>query len=471
MAPFLNLQNVALCSALEEKFGSVFYAKLTKAQQDKGSKRSAAFNDLGNQKTQQFIAAVVRRAVAVITSIVKENGNVGYDERFSSQGGTTDVGMHTGGRPRDTCSPLVQTVIDQNLCCGQGLFRKTMVMFKMNLLQLYVTETQDTFGREINIKDGCASVDNMFFMLQDVVQSAIELLESGYDVSSLNEKCSRLRATIEEFVNALNQQTMIRYRPPSSTVTKQLNTLECGVNVNSPKRDWECNTLENSETRHNRVLTNPERCWFLDGVTCSLETLLQWGQADATPKSYKCTLVLRTFETFMFERSLKLSGDADHILRGAALTWAGSTGVILNPFNATSISIVDSFIEQMPQSVADFQWMNAWPGQGSLRSYPKQQLRKLQCILLDDKLPWSHSCVETIVRQTLYQIGDLTEEDPKMLWKTDMLEEESGLQTFCAVLKLAANKLEQTPSCFENIPLLSELSGYLHQFTRDMQNL
>ncbi|ETI50765.1 hypothetical protein F443_05761 [Phytophthora nicotianae P1569] len=353
--------------------------------------------------------------------------------------------MHTGGRPRDTCSPLVQTVIDQSLCCGQGLFRKTMVMFKMNLLQLYVTETQDTFGREINIKDGCASVDNMFFMLQDVVQSAIELLESGYDVSSLNEKCSRLRATIEEFVNALNQQTMIRYRPPSSTVTKQLNTLECGVNVDSPKRDWECNTLENSETRHNRVLTNPERCWFLDGVTCSLETLLQWGQADATPKSYKCTLVLRTFETFMFERSLKLSGDADHILRGAALTWADSTGVILNPFNATSIR--------------------------SLRSYPKQQLRKLQCILLDDKLPWSHSCVETIVRQTLYQIGDLTEEDSKMLWKTDMLEEESGLQTFCAVLKLAANKLEQTPSCFENIPLLSELSGYLHQFTRDMQNL
>ncbi|KAF1784700.1 hypothetical protein GQ600_15919 [Phytophthora cactorum] len=107
---------------------------------------------------------------------------------------------------------------------------------------------------------------------------------------------------------------------------------------------------------------------------------------------------------------------------------------------------------------------------GSLRSYPNQQFRKLQCALLDDVLPWSLSCVETIVRQTFYQISDLTEEeDPEMLWKADMLHGENGLQTFCAVLKLTATKLEQTPRCFENIPLLSELTGYLHQFSADAQ--
>ncbi|KAG3110347.1 hypothetical protein PI125_g10077 [Phytophthora idaei] len=188
---------------------------------------------------------------------------------------------------------------------------------------------------------------------------------------------------------------------------------------------------------------------------------------------------------------------ADPILRGTALTWKDSTGVTLNPFNASSTSVIDSFIERMPQSFKDFQWMNAWPGQdntrgnmvyanlhkrpeelektsfialGSLRSYPNQQFRKLQCALLDDVLPWSLSCVETIVRQTFYQIGDLTEEeDPEMLWKADMLHGENGLQTFCAVLKLTATKLEQTPRCFENIPLLSELTGCLHQFSADAQ--
>ncbi|KAG3000849.1 hypothetical protein PC118_g116 [Phytophthora cactorum] len=170
---------------------------------------------------------------------------------------------------------------------------------------------------------------------------------------------------------------------------------------------------------------------------------------------------------------------------------------MLNPFNASSTSVIDSFIERMLQSFKDFQWMNAWPGQdntrgnmvyanlhkrpeelektsfialGSLRSYPNQQFRKLQCALLDDVLPWSLSCVETIVRQTFYQISDLTEEeDPEMLWKADMLHGENGLQTFCAVLKLTATKLEQTPRCFENIPLLSELTGYLHQFSADAQ--
>ncbi|EEY58354.1 uncharacterized protein PITG_01010 [Phytophthora infestans T30-4] len=196
---------------------------------------------------------------------------------------------------------------------------------------------------------------------------------------------------------------------------------------------------------------------------------------------------------------LKAECVIDPMLRGTALTWNDPTGVTLNPFNATSKSVTDSFIEQMPQLFEDFQWMNAWPGDddtrgnmvyanlhkrpeefekslfialGSMRSYPFQQFRKLQCVLLDDKLPWSHSCVEIIVRQTLYQIGELTaEEDPEMLWKTDMLQGENGLQTFCAVLKLAATRLEQTPRCFENIPLISELSGYLYQFTRDAKSI
>ncbi|UIZ28931.1 hypothetical protein KXD40_007205 [Peronospora effusa] len=46
-----------------------------------------------------------------------------------------------------------------------------------------------------------------------------------------------------------------------------------------------------------------------------------------------------------------------------------------------------------------------------------------------------------------------------------MLSGEEGLETFCATLGAIANQLEQTPRRFEAIPLLSELAGYLHQFT------
>ncbi|KAG6975150.1 hypothetical protein JG688_00002685 [Phytophthora aleatoria] len=71
---------------------------------------------------------------------------------------------------------------------------------------------------------------------------------------------------------------------------QQLSAFECGVNIDSPKRDWNLNTQESSETRHTRVLTNLERFWFLDGATCSLDALLQWEKVNSAPISYKCIL-------------------------------------------------------------------------------------------------------------------------------------------------------------------------------------
>ncbi|EGZ11143.1 hypothetical protein PHYSODRAFT_520653 [Phytophthora sojae] len=181
------------------------------------------------------------------------------------------------------------------------------------------------------------------------------------------------------------------------------------------------------------------------------------------------------------------------ILRGTSLTWKDSRREVLNPFNVAPTSAINSFIERLPEPFPHFQWMNAWPGGddtrgnivyakarqqpevfekaaflalGSLRAFPNQQFRKFQWALLDDVLPWSHTCVGTIVRQALYQVGDLTDEaEPRLLWKTDMLRGDEGLKTFCATLETIAVKLEQTPRSFENVPLLSELAGYAHQFT------
>ncbi|KAI9996430.1 hypothetical protein PInf_014153 [Phytophthora infestans] len=128
--------------------------------------------------------------------------------------------------------------------------------------------------------------------------------------------------------------------------------------------------------------------------------------------------------TFGFARKFGLNSASivDTYDREVNIWEAHVKRVTLNPFNATSKSVTDSFIEQMPQLPEEFE-KSLFIALGSMRSYPFQQFRKLQCVLLDDKLPWSHSCVEIIVRQTLYQIGELTaEEDPEMLWKTDMLQ-------------------------------------------------
>eukprot|EP00644_Phytophthora_capsici_P009382 jgi/Phyca11/543907/estExt2_Genewise1Plus.C_PHYCAscaffold_130295 len=182
-------------------------------------------------------------------------------------------------------------------------------------------------------------------------------------------------------------------------------------------------------------------------------------------------------------------------LVGTSLTWVGSSDVKIDPFAATDSSVITSFVEDLPWSLQKLQWMNDWPGEGdtrgnmvyanflqqpddfekasfvalaSLRAFPNQQYRKLMWALLDDILPWSDSCVGTIVRQSLYQVGTLTDEaNPQLLWKSDMHRGTEGLGTFCATLDGIAKKLEHTPRDFENVPLLSELAGFALQYSSD----
>ncbi|KAI9912488.1 hypothetical protein PsorP6_005450 [Peronosclerospora sorghi] len=167
----------------------------------------------------------------------------------------------------------------------------------------------------------------------------------------------------------------------------------------------------------------------------------------------------------------------------------------LDPFRANQASILMDYIERLPPAFHSMQWMNAWPGEGdtrgnmvyaslqrqpedfekvafvvlgSLRAFPNQQFRKLQWALLDDILPWANPCVEIIVRQSLYQVGVLTDElSPQLLWKTDMFQSDEGLERCCDTLKIVADKLTQTPRSFESVPLLSELAGFVSQYAAD----
>ncbi|GMF56711.1 unnamed protein product [Phytophthora fragariaefolia] len=829
----------------EAKFSTTFASELRKAQSSKGSDRSAATNDMGHQKTPQFIDAVVKRAIGILKPGGQKVGVVSAAPR----GGTTDVGLHTGGRARDTCWPIVQAAIAQNLCCGAGLFRKSMVGYQLKLLQSAVNTAESTFcGDKIDLGGGCTLVDDLFYMLQVIVQNTVELLEGGYDVSVLMTQYAKLRSTIDGFVDILNQATAGQYVLPENTILQQLTKLSGGRKVGSPKRITDSGNTESSEDHHQRAWANLGGCCFLSGLSCSLSELLRWSQSSKAPEAYQSILVLRTMEVFMFEKALLLSGDSrgyqtngdmldlehmqtlvqqyqqvvkqwcqrprmtavldveqrsremlimwiafclvhqkcvaevplcaqynialnwedlkvavlrdqaaivalqhvakyirswnvatggqplfhltnqeptfefgqtfglsdsnmltvynrevtiweahvqrnwsviqkkkqeairlrneitqlhedlqskqilrenenerlrsqypvsmydrrvkaqltreikkirsvvkqkestlsgtlavppylvrplppakcdaiqvifmlsmprnieilgglcliaqralapvqvmsgmtnlpnlstrtwqqfyyerapirafqatsvvftaspapfslprtlgpttvnglysvsqyssecvwDPTLHGTALTWTDASGRKVNPFGAAQTCVIDSFIEKLPQSIQKFQWMNAWPGEGDekgnvvyanlhqqpddyekvafialglLRAFPNQQYRKLQCALWDDILPWSDACVQIVVRQSLYQVGVLTDEtDPRQLWKTDM-HDGQDLHTFCATLWCIANKLEQTPRRFESVPLLSELAGFVSQYSYDSRTI
>ncbi|POM75680.1 LOW QUALITY PROTEIN: Hypothetical protein PHPALM_7182 [Phytophthora palmivora] len=134
------------------EIGSAFDRKLWKAQQDKGFQRSALFNE--TSKTPQVIAVVA--------------------------------------------------AIAHNLCCGQGLYRKTILTVQVSLLQM---EVEGISCRDVDAHD-----------------HTVELLEPGNDVSSLRDQCASVRAKIDDFVDVLNRQSAIRYRSCSLEALIELET-------------------------------------------------------------------------------------------------------------------------------------------------------------------------------------------------------------------------------------------------------
>lgn len=288
----------------EAKFSDTFSSKLSEAKACTGSERSAARNNFGHQKTPQFIAAVVRRTVSSIVPKASVDDSLPAGPR----GGTTDVGLHTGGQARDTCWAIVKAVIEHNLGCEPGLFQKTIVAVKLKLLQMAMTNAERSFGR-INLKDGCASVDDLFYMLQVIVQSIVQLLKAGYEVSMLEKQCATIRSEIDKFADKLNHENAEKYVLPEETELRKLNELSCGMDMISPKKMRESDTCASKDERRQRAWANLDRCCFLNGTSCTLNDLLQWSNSSDFPASYKCILILRTVEAHMFEKALLLNGD------------------------------------------------------------------------------------------------------------------------------------------------------------------
>lgn len=65
----------------------------------------------------------------------------------------------------------------------------------------------------------------------------------------------------------------------------------------------------------------------------------------------------------------------DPTVTGTTMAWKDSTGVSVNPFEASRESIVDSFVEKLPENFRHFQWMNAWPGEPDVLQFVPEARR------------------------------------------------------------------------------------------------
>lgn len=111
---------------MHEGFLQRLHTLIAGAQQRQGEKRSAAGNVQGHQNTPAFIEAVVQDALSKEKCIITKPG-----------GGFTDVGMHTGGSPRNTSWPLARAVI-QVLLEQQGRHH----FYRMAMAQLFLWEAE-----------------------------------------------------------------------------------------------------------------------------------------------------------------------------------------------------------------------------------------------------------------------------------------------------------------------------------------
>ncbi|TYZ59387.1 hypothetical protein PybrP1_001605 [[Pythium] brassicae (nom. inval.)] len=166
----------------------------------------------------------------------------------------------------------------------------------------------------------------------------------------------------------------------------------------------------------------------------------------------------------------------------------------VNPFLIIEDMVLSRFTHALPPQFSSFQWAIAHPGGaergnlvyskvlepyldgfdkrafltfGLLRAFPCQQVRKVCCAVKDNLLPWSHPCVAAVVRQAMFQIGELTDtERPVLKWKTDMRSRE-GLALLCAAVDCAATRLNASPRNYEDVRILSELAAFMLQLTSD----
>eukprot|EP00961_Rhodomonas_salina_P257698 3482550-Rhodomonas_salina.4 len=111
---------------------------------------------------------------------------------------------------------------------------------------------------------------------------------------------------------------------------------------------------------------------------------------------------------------------------------------------------------------------------GSLRAYPLQQLRKMCIAIKARSLPFSSTAVHVLVKQALFQLGDIRESgkgrDTILLWKKELVDgnstQSSGLflETLLSEMHNLEKELKEKPRAYKAVLLLGEIASHLAEY-------
>ncbi|KAL3918409.1 MAG: hypothetical protein SGILL_004250, partial [Bacillariaceae sp.] len=250
---FVKKQNV-------ESIVNLFLRNLSKSEvENTGDRRGQRSGHLGNQKTPSFLSHLLYKAIAKV-----EEGK--FETNASLQGGTTDVGLHTGCVKRNTSFPLIVSVLysilveKSKLPLSGVLFEKCMGAYLMRFLDTmeYPKVTYNARGcdRVICVMQtaheyiGQVQDDSFKAKMADEMESHYNSLEN----LKLNESCMLEEETFEEAMRFL--------RPPKLPIANEASKSMSSHSALEQSRILASKNLNPSDVLSLKFTGREQDCWL-----------------------------------------------------------------------------------------------------------------------------------------------------------------------------------------------------------------
>ncbi|KAI8839963.1 hypothetical protein BJ741DRAFT_647146 [Chytriomyces cf. hyalinus JEL632] len=256
------------------KFDEALDKALQNADKRTGGRQIAAGGLQWNQKTPALIAALVRQVLA------SEKG-----ENLPA-GGTTDVGLHTGGRPRCTSWPLVFHL--KLLIKSTSLFNRYISEFHLKNLQVEIDRVQE-LAKQCKLTP--TDIDEAFAVLN--------LAADAVQKTAAESKVHIAEAAFRSVADAF-----------SSSVADNPTSYRA-VCIDPEPVKFQAKPLVNMAATIQRLITCFDANKDEPNADYDYPSLLLWveqslASVDGVPRATALILVLQTVESFMWKQACLL---------------------------------------------------------------------------------------------------------------------------------------------------------------------
>jgi hypothetical protein len=225
----------ALAAHFYNKFQSRLDKGIPDAESRKAGKRSAANTGArGHQKTPGFIISLARDVIRTIDAeeVPGEKGPPPWDQPpfMQSKPGFTDVGLHTGGQPRDTTWGLVKSVFYNALMHEKSRNSRLQRMFLLIVahFELRLAETELSSTLPLNCtRIRCDTLMQMLVKaatngatLSDIIDAETEGDDKAV-IDRYRQRCDAFRLRLDELTDerarAAAQKFVLPEKPTPAT--------------------------------------------------------------------------------------------------------------------------------------------------------------------------------------------------------------------------------------------------------------